>query len=41
MRLAGPIARHIGSRVEIVAGGVLIGLGLKILHDHTGPWPLP
>jgi putative Mn2+ efflux pump MntP len=40
MRLAGPIARHIGSRVEIVAGVVLVGLGLRILHDHTGPWSL-
>jgi putative Mn2+ efflux pump MntP len=34
MRLAGPIALRIGSRVEIVAGVVLIGLGLKILNDH-------
>jgi len=36
MRLAGPIARRVGHRVEVVAGLVLIGLGLQILHDHTG-----
>ncbi len=36
MRLAGPIARRIGHRVEILAGLVLIGLGVKIVHDHTG-----
>ena len=36
MRLAGPIARRIGHRAEIVAGIVLIGLGVKILHEHTG-----
>lgn len=36
MLLAGPIARHIGSRVEIVAGLVLIGLGVKIVLEHTG-----
>jgi putative Mn2+ efflux pump MntP len=36
MRLAGPIARHVGSRVEIVAGLVLIGLGVKIVLEHTG-----
>jgi len=36
MRLAGSIARHIGSRVEVVAGIVLIGLGVKIVLEHTG-----
>ena len=36
MRLAGPIARRIGGRVEVVAGLVLIGLGCKILAEHTG-----
>jgi putative Mn2+ efflux pump MntP len=36
MRMAGPIARRIGHRAEILAGVVLIGLGVKILHDHTG-----
>ena len=36
MRLAGHIARRVGRRVEILAGLVLIGLGLKILHDHKG-----
>jgi putative Mn2+ efflux pump MntP len=36
MRFAGSIARHIGSRVEIVAGLVLIGLGVKIVLEHTG-----
>jgi putative Mn2+ efflux pump MntP len=36
MRFAGSIARHIGSRVEIVAGIVLIGLGVKIVLEHTG-----
>jgi putative Mn2+ efflux pump MntP len=36
MRFAGSIARHTGSRVEIVAGLVLIGLGVKILLEHTG-----
>lgn len=36
MKVAGPIARRAGSRVEVVAGMVLIGLGLKILHEHTG-----
>jgi putative Mn2+ efflux pump MntP len=41
MRLAGPIARHIGSRVEIVAGVVLIGLGVKIVLEHTGLLSLP
>jgi putative Mn2+ efflux pump MntP len=34
MRLAGPIALRIGSRAEVVAGLVLIGLGVKILNDH-------
>ena len=36
MRLAGHIARRVGSRVEVVAGLVLIGLGVKVLQDHTG-----
>jgi putative Mn2+ efflux pump MntP len=36
MRLAGRIVPRVGRRVEIVAGLVLIGLGVKILHDHTG-----
>jgi putative Mn2+ efflux pump MntP len=36
MRFAGSIARHIGSRVEIVAGLILIGLGVKIVLEHTG-----
>ncbi len=35
MRLAGPIARHIGGRLEIVAGLVLMGLGVKIVLEHT------
>lgn len=36
MKMAGPIARRVGTRVEVVAGLVLIGLGLRILHEHTG-----
>jgi putative Mn2+ efflux pump MntP len=36
IRLAGPIARRLGSRVEIVAGFVLLAIGLKVLADHLG-----
>jgi putative Mn2+ efflux pump MntP len=36
MRLAGPLALRLGGRIEIVAGLVLVGLGLRILHQHTG-----
>jgi putative Mn2+ efflux pump MntP len=36
MRLAGPIALRMGSRVELLAGIVLIGLGAKILNEHMG-----
>lgn len=36
MRFAGSIARRIGGRVEVLAGLVLIGLGCKILAEHTG-----
>jgi putative Mn2+ efflux pump MntP len=36
MRLAASISARVGGRVEVIAGLVLIGLGLKILHDHTG-----
>jgi putative Mn2+ efflux pump MntP len=36
MRLARHIALRVGSRVEVLAGLVLIGLGVKILQDHTG-----
>ena len=36
MRFAGSIAHRIGSRAEIVAGIVLIGLGVKIVLEHTG-----
>ena len=32
MRLAGPIAQRLGTRVEIVAGLVLIGLGVRIIY---------
>jgi putative Mn2+ efflux pump MntP len=40
MRFAGTIARRAGGRVEVLAGLVLIGLGLRILHEHTGLlWP--
>ena len=41
MRLAGPIACRVGSRAEVVAGVVLIGLGIKILHEHVGLLVLP
>lgn len=34
IRLAASIARRVGSRVELVAGLVLIALGVKILNDH-------
>ncbi|MCG6921643.1 MAG: manganese efflux pump MntP family protein [Acidobacteria bacterium] len=40
MRFAGWIARRIGSRAEIAAGIVLIGLGVKIVLEHTGLLPL-
>ena len=40
MRFAGSIARRIGSRAEIVAGIVLIGLGVKIVLEHTGLLPV-
>jgi putative Mn2+ efflux pump MntP len=40
MRFAGSIARRIGSRAEIVAGLVLIGLGVKIVLEHTGLLPV-
>jgi putative Mn2+ efflux pump MntP len=36
IRLAATLARHVGSRIEIAAGLVLIALGLKILNDHLG-----
>jgi putative Mn2+ efflux pump MntP len=36
MRLVAPFARRLGGRIEVVAGLVLVALGLKILHDHTG-----
>jgi putative Mn2+ efflux pump MntP len=40
MRFASVIAGRAGGRVEILAGLVLIGLGLRILHVHTGLlWP--
>ncbi len=35
VRLAASIARRVGPRIEIVAGLVLIGLGVKILADHV------
>jgi putative Mn2+ efflux pump MntP len=34
IRLAGSIAARLGSRIEMVAGVVLIALGLKILNEH-------
>jgi len=34
IRLAASIARRVGSRVEVVAGIVLIGLGIKVVVDH-------
>jgi putative Mn2+ efflux pump MntP len=40
MRLVAPLARRFGGRIEVVAGLVLIALGLKILQDHTGFLPL-
>jgi putative Mn2+ efflux pump MntP len=40
MRFASLIALRAGDRVEVVAGLVLIALGLRILHEHTGLlWP--
>ncbi len=40
IRLAASIARRVGSRIEVVAGLVLIALGFKILNDHIRflPW---
>jgi len=35
MKLARLMARGPGGRVEIAAGVILIGLGLKVLYDHT------
>ena len=40
MRLVAPFARRLGGRIEVVAGLVLIALGIKILQDHTGFLPL-
>ncbi len=34
VRMAASIARRVGPRIEILAGLVLIGLGVKILADH-------
>jgi putative Mn2+ efflux pump MntP len=34
VRLAASIASRVGTRIEILAGLVLIGLGVKILNDH-------
>ena len=39
MRFAALIGARVGGRVEVVAGLVLISLGLKILNDHTGFLP--
>jgi len=39
MRFAALISARVGGRVEVVAGLVLIGLGVKILNDHTGFLP--
>jgi putative Mn2+ efflux pump MntP len=36
IRLAGAIAGRLGSRIEVVAGLVLFGLGTKVLLDHLG-----
>jgi putative Mn2+ efflux pump MntP len=36
MRLVAPFARRLGGRVEVVAGLVLIALGVKTLQDHIG-----
>ena len=36
MRLVAPVARRLGGRIEVAAGLVLVALGVKILHDHTG-----
>jgi putative Mn2+ efflux pump MntP len=35
VRLAALIARRVGTRVEIIAGLVLIGLGVKVLAEHV------
>lgn len=40
MRLVAPFARRLGGRIEVVAGLVLIALGIQILQDHTGFLPL-
>ena len=36
IRLAASIASRLGSRVEVVAGAVLIGLGVDVLLKHLG-----
>ena len=38
IRLAATIAERLGARIEVAAGFVLIGLGVKVLLDHLGFW---
>jgi putative Mn2+ efflux pump MntP len=40
MRLVAPVARRLGGRIEVVAGLVLIALGIRILQDHVAFLPL-
>jgi putative Mn2+ efflux pump MntP len=40
MRLAASIGARVGGRAEIVAGCVLVAIGLKILNDHIHFLPI-